>query len=58
MEWRRAASEKLKEIGETIASDVDALVNDLQVVADPPVPAELRIDPAPAQPEAAEATPD
>ena len=47
MEWRRAATEKLKEIGETIASDVDALVHDLQVVADPPAPAELRIDPTP-----------
>lgn len=52
MEWRRAASEKLKEIGETIASDVDALVQDLQVVADPPVPAELRIEPAVAPEEA------
>lgn len=57
MEWRRAASEKLKEIGETIASDVDALVHDLQVVADPPVPAELRIEPAaaPEDPDAAQA---
>lgn len=51
MEWRRAATEKLKEIGETIASDVDALVNDLKVVHDPPAPAELRIEPAPAVPE-------
>ncbi|HJR45765.1 MAG TPA: hypothetical protein VJ927_09190 [Actinomycetota bacterium] len=53
MGWRRAATEKLKEIGETIASDVEALVGDLQVIPDPPTPAELRIDPPPedAEPE-------
>ena len=41
MEWREAATEKLKEIGEKVASDVEAALDETDIAVTPPTVIDL-----------------